>query len=67
MVQPAHHQLWTLQRPNFSNCNNVTTNKKSIFLMRNALYWYKLCCEHFNVLGENLSKEMMCSTFSDYE
>ena len=49
--QPAHHQLWTLQRQNFSICSNVKTNKKSTFLRRNALYWYKLCCDRFNMLG----------------
>ena len=25
------------------------------------LYWYKLCCDRFNTLGENPSEEMMCS------
>ena len=39
----------------YSICNNVKTNKKSTFLRRNALYWYKLCCDSFNMLGENPS------------
>ena len=51
----------TMQRPNFIICSNVKTNKKSTFLRRNALYWYKLCCDRFNMLGENLSEDMMCS------
>ena len=46
---------------NFSICVNVKTNKKSTFLKRNALYWYKLCCDLFNLLGESPSEEMMCS------
>ena len=32
--QPAHRQLWTLQRPNFSIYSDVKTNKKSTFLRR---------------------------------
>ena len=36
----------------------LATNKKS---RRNAPYWYKLCCDRFNMLGENPSEEMMCS------
>ena len=51
--QPAHRQLLTLQRPNFSICCNVKTNKKSIFLRRN--------CDSLNMLGENPSEEMMCA------
>ena len=45
--QPAHRQLWTLQRSNFSICSNVKINKKCAFLRRNYLYWYKLCCDRF--------------------
>ena len=25
------------------------------------IYWYKLCCDCFNMLGENPSEEMMCA------
>ena len=50
---PAHHQLLTLQRPNFSICCNVKTNKKSTFLRRN--------CDSLNMLEENPSEEMMCA------
>ena len=27
----------------------------------NALYWYSLCYDRFNMLGENPFEEMMCS------
>ena len=51
-----------LAKPNFSICSNIKTNKKSTLLRRNALYWYKLCCDRFNMLGENSSEEMMCAS-----
>ena len=41
--------------------NNYKTIKKSMFLRRNALNWNKLCCDHFHMLGENPSEEMICS------
>ena len=35
--QPAHHQLWSQQRPHFSAYSTAKTNDKSIFLRKNSL------------------------------
>ena len=35
--QPAHHQLWSQQGPNFSPHSTAKTNDKSTFLRKNGL------------------------------
>ena len=56
--QLTHNQLMSPQGPHFCANSTAKTNDKSTNLRKNGIYWYKLCCDHFSILGENPSEEV---------
>ena len=55
--QLTHNQLMSLQGPHFSAHSTAKNNDKITNLRKNGIY-YKCCCGHFSILGENSSEEV---------
>ena len=64
MASASTPSLLSQQGPHFSPHSTAKTNNKSTNLGKNGIYWYKLCCDRFSILGENQSEEV---DDNDYE
>ena len=47
------------QETHFSAQSTVKTEDKSTNLREKCIYWYKLCCDRFRVLGKNPSEQLV--------
>ena len=64
--QLKHNQLMNPQGPHFSPHSTAKTSDKSKNLRKNGIYWYKYSCDHFSILRDKTSEEVLDYDNYDY-